>query len=550
MFHRRSPAEFGFAHEQHRPANPAWAWSIVIIIGMMVWAVFLPKTFAHNAWIYSWDSAAYIETAESLLAGRGLMQRVIQGFEPEIWQPTNWWPPGYPILIAAVQLFGISGTTSCVVVAVVAGALSLLLVTIVYLRLFHWSLALPMTIAVGASVPFQKISSQCMSDTSYFAFAVASALCLIMWSTSLHASRLWIFGAGLFAGAAWVTRNVGLALFAATGLFFLAHYWSRLDQLVKHIGSWLMGVSVCGLPLLIYNLVTFGRLTPYEMPASELTLLHNVRRAVSVVVNDMTGAWLFGQWFRILVFAVALMIVLAVTYYGSKRSSFVSLCKRLPYTLARHQLQIFLLAYALFYSAVVIAARTRYRWGEEIDPRHMVQIYWALWICLAMWGIGLLATLNVSGMLVRVCPAAVFCFVAALQAFNQWHFIAQSVVRLDTVEGGVGASACSYLKGAVTPQQIVLSTDAHILRIYCDVNARKIPPIAQYYVLDPLTRADIRRLGDSGFLWGLVVENTESALEGKYDALVKEIIKHPERFPELRRVPLDSPAVVLKYVKE
>jgi hypothetical protein len=51
-----------------------------------------------------------------------------------------------------------------------------------------------------------------------------------------------------------------------------------------------------------------------------------------------------------------------------------------------------------------------------------------------------------------------------------------------------------------------------------------------------------------GFLWGLIIEDIEAAKKGDFDMLVKDIIERPENYPELQRVSIEGPAVILKYV--
>src|SRR4051794_19278217 len=91
-----------------RPAQPGTScprgrgWLIVSVAGFCTWAALLPESYARS-YIFTWDSAAYIECARSLHIGRGFQQRQIDGLETELWHPIAWWPPGYPIMIALVQ---------------------------------------------------------------------------------------------------------------------------------------------------------------------------------------------------------------------------------------------------------------------------------------------------------------------------------------------------------------------------------------------------------------------------------------------------------------
>src|SRR3990172_2035484 len=156
---------------------------LVTLVCLAVWGAFLPSMLAHNTWIYSWDSAAYIETAVSINAGRGFVHRTILGLEPNIWEQIRLWPPGYPILIALAQLSGMSPTTAGLAVSLVSSGFFVILLTKICLRLFHRSLALPVTLAAVCMPAFLFISTSVLSDATYLAFAVASLSCLLLWSS-------------------------------------------------------------------------------------------------------------------------------------------------------------------------------------------------------------------------------------------------------------------------------------------------------------------------------------------------------------------------------
>jgi hypothetical protein len=281
------------------------------------------------------------------------------------------------------------------------------------------------------------------------------------------------------------------------------------------------------------------------MPPSELSLWANARRTVTVILQDMTTSAFLADWLvdkrKILFFALA-TVALVVSWIW--RTSFH--CMEVIFE--RQKLQIFLLTYATIYTGMVIAARTQYRWGEEIDPRHMVQIYWILWICMAVCGVALFKYCRVKNKIATNVLLVIFLLFSFLQINRNLEFLTESSYRLESIENRIGTDACAYLGKVVGQNQIVLSTRAELLRIHCDINARKIPPISQYDFLSPITRGDIIQIGQSSFLWGLVIEDIEAAKKGEYDSLVKNIVERPEEYSELQRVSIESPALILKFV--
>jgi hypothetical protein len=423
--------------------------------------------------------------------------------------------------------------------------MSVTVIAWIFLRLFHWIVALPLTLTTVIMPSFLQISTQCLSDSSYFAFTLASVACLLKWAIKPQASLLWVFGAGLFAGAAWVTRYSGVALFAATGMLLLLHlFWLRFSDLIKIWLVWLFGVMVCSVPLVIRNLVTFGRVNPYSMPPSDLSLWVNVRQAIMVIVEDMTASIINVIW---IVdknkFPIYGLILIALLGFCSWRMSW----SRIREVFQRQRILVFLVVYLLIYTAMVISARTQFRWGEEISSRYMVQTYWIVWACAVIW---LASGLRVAGISPKLRTGIVvigLCATALLQLDRQLERIGRPADRPDSVESKVGGPAVAFLAQEVEKDQIVLATRADLLRIHADINARKLPPVSQSDFLQPLTREDVKRLGQSGFLWGLVVEDVDGAKRGDYDAFVKDLVEKPEHFPELEKVKIASPASIFRY---
>jgi hypothetical protein len=525
--------------------NPRWTSLVVIVVCLATWAALLPGTFSHNSWVYSWDSAAYIETAQSLVAGRGLSHRVIFGTERDLWEPLSLWPPGYSVLIAVAQIAGLPAVKGGVAVSVIAGAISAMLLAWICLRLFHWAVAFLLTLTIIVMPAFLQIGTQCLSDSSYFALVLASIACLMQWTMRPQPSLLWVFGAGLFAGASWGTRYAGSALFAATGLFFLLHLsWLRFGHMIKLGLVWLLGLAVFSVPLVIRNLMTFGQISPYNMPPSNLSLWVNARQASSVIVEDMTASALDVNWIvdkdKFPIYGLIFIVMLA--FWGWRTS-----WPRIRAVVERQRVQIFLAAYLIAYTAIVIVGRTKYRWGEDINPRYMVQIYWILWVCAASCLTGGLRVSRISAKFARVIVVLGLCGTLLLQLTRQLDRLNKPADRPESVESKIGGPAIAYLSRAVGKGQIVFSMRADLLRIHSDINARKLPPVSQYDFLRPITRADINRLGSEGFLWGIVIESPKAVEKGNYDALIKDILERPENYPELERVKITSPAIIFRY---
>jgi len=530
-------------------ANGAVYTAVAIVATCVaLWLALLPSALNSVPWIYSWDSVAYIETANSIHAGRGLMQRVIDGIGPEIWQPISWWPPGYPILIAALQSFGLSAANSGVAIAAAAGLGSVVLIALICMRLLPWPVALATTSVIIAMPTFVQITLLCMSDSTYYLFVAASVFCIVRWTSSQSPGHWNLFFAGLFCGAAWSVRYSGAALIAATGIFLLMHLaWLRLRDVVACGLIWGFGVAVCAVPLLLRNYLVFGKGNPYSMRPSELGLWDNLRRTATVLVEDLTAS---ETLVRVVSSATTHPLAWVI---GGLASAF--LLWRAAYgpvqpVVRSQRVLIFLAVYALLYTAMIVAARTQYRWGQLIDTRHLVQVYWIIWI-IAAAGLTTLISRYVADRKAAANVAAVIMLVMlSLQVKADWkRWSSPAAYRWDSIEASVGRDATQFLREHVDANQIVLSTRAELLRLYGDINARKLPATSQYAFLPPVTLADIDRIGSNGLLWGVVIEDVEGGRRGEYDALAKDLVTRPDAFPQLKRVAHESPAMIFKYVR-
>lgn len=532
-------------HENAETKSRSAIWFVpFMFLCLSIWAIFIPPTLP-RAYIYTWDSAAYVETARSLHAGRGLQQRVIHGVGQEYWEPIAWWPPGYPILIALVQMTGLSAESAGVAIAIVSAAISVMILAFICLKLMHWTLAIPVTLTTIIMPVFLHISVACMSDATYFALLTASMACLVCWSIRPNPSWILLSAAGFFAGASWTVRNVGLALFVATAIFLAAHlFWMRSREVVKLGAAWLGGVAICSVPLIIRNLITFGGVNSYQMPPSNLSLWTNIRRAGEIVVHDLTQSSLITEFFisKYGLIATMLTIVIALSIWGRKN------LPEIRSLIERNKLATLMLSYVVVHISVVIAARTTYRWGELITSRHCVPFYWIMWLGLATYGTALLCRLGLNDRSARIAIMAVIIIAGSLQLKSKLEFLGEPPGRAVSIESELGRKAASFLAGDIGKDQIVLSTRADLLRLHCDVNARKLPLMTQYDYVEPITLEEIRALGDSGFLWGLVIEDVKEARKGAFDHSIKAIVERPEDYPEFERIQIDSPALILKYV--
>jgi hypothetical protein len=523
---------------------------LVTLVCLAVWGAFLPSMLTHNTWIYSSDSAAYIETALSINAGRGFVHRAILGLNPNIWEPIRFWPPGYPILIALAQLSGMPPTTAGLVVSLVSSGIFVILLTKICLRLFHWSLALSVTLAAVCMPAFLYASTSALSDTTYLAFAAASIYCLLLWSSRRTGSWMWLTAAGLLAGISWGIRNTALSLFIATAIFILCHFlWWRFQDVIRIIIMWLTGVMLgCG-PFLIRNLLTFGRIIPWNDPASgDLSFWEIIYPTFHAIIRDLTASKfltnLIVNKYSIIIYIFAIAVV--IWFYIRNIS-----LSQLSDTLRSHRYHILFVSYLLIYISVLIVARMKYFLSDfpgGAESRHFVQIYWIIWIYFAILLRVFFQQCRLTNKTIAIVLSLVVFIIAGQQMRKQLLWL-QIPIQERSMDSIYGEKAVTYLKSEINNEQIVLSMENHLLRLFLGLNARNIPTKEQCPYWKCFTREDFRESGESGVLWGMVIDDVKGTSLGYYGVLMKDILERSENYQEFERVKIESPAVIFKYIK-
>ena len=540
--------------------HPVWPRLLVGAPALGIWVSLVPPTISRNNSIYTWDSAAYLETAESLLTGRGLAHRVINGLGSSIWEPLSLWPPGYPLLIAAVEATGLPGPTSCVLVSVAAASLSVVVLSLICVGLFHWTVALPLTLTVVLTDPFLWFGTNCLSESTFFLLSVASAGCVLQASRTDSSALYWMLGAGMFAGAAWGTRYVGIALFAATAIYIASHLlWLRLDRVAKLALAWSLGAASLVVPVVVRNAVVGSPATPFGGPPTQWTIWENVRHALATIVGDLTtsplAVFLIVNKYTIPLLAGTLLATVALAILFGAFDRFRALDRRqllegIATYVGRNKFLLFLVSYVVIYAAVIVWARccTKYQYGDPIGSRYMVQIYWAILFSVAL---AAAAGMKLAGLSSKAASRTLIGLfvVTSLIHFSRDVSALRAPANMSTFDDLLGPQACPLLGKELRHTQIVLADRAGDLRVHCNVNARKILPVDSYdnFERKPLTPDDIYKAARSGLLWGVVIAEVENAQKGELDTFFQNMAQAPQKAVDFERIPVESKALFFRY---
>lgn len=328
---------------------------------------------------YTTDSAAYVEAAASARAGEGFLVTTY-GIHPVDADrgPLALFPPGYPMVIAAVAALGVGVEPAALAVQ----ALAFAFLPWLFWRLFRRIVAPGTALVMAALCPWTAATAtaalQAWSDVPFLALALASleALFTAVERRSIGATAL----AGALAGAACLTRNVGYALVAAhlVGLGAAVTWRGDRRNAGRTAAAWLVAFSASYGWWLVRNRLVFGTIQPYAMDASELTLGATVAQAARAAATSVLGTR-SGKAAAIGLPLVAAALV-GAALVGLRRLRDPA---QHPSAGARAVVWTTLASYGIAGLGLVILTRARYRWGEPIGDRHLLQYAWIALVGLA-----------------------------------------------------------------------------------------------------------------------------------------------------------------------
>jgi len=317
---------------------------IVIIAGMfiVIAGITLFKVIANGLYL-SPDSYIYLDTAQNIHDGRGIVHSFVLTSELDGWKggdsyiPMSYWAPGFPSYIALIKSISKSISTE------MAGALCIsisflltLIIIVAQLTRFYnlqaglWGLILTLILH-----PVVYTYSWVWSDGTIIPL-ILICLWLILEGRTQH-SRICFFLAGIAAGLSFSIRYVfGILLpfgWAVLIVFYLSQgnngSWAKkCYKSMVNSTSFLIGWACLGIPIVIRNIRVTGSILGPTRPASNISLWQNIKYAFTplfteffppnIVPSEIQGS---------LLVAIILLSILAVILrknYGEIKQVFLN----------------------------------------------------------------------------------------------------------------------------------------------------------------------------------------------------------------------------------
>lgn len=411
---------------QPPPSNARAAGALLLAIGIAT-VVGYAFALSESTYPYWADGPAYIEAARDLAVGH--LPRLSSHYSaasPLV--PFRLWPPGFPLLIAA-------GTGLRVDAALCALWLTRTAVALMPLAVywaFHRAIGRPLAIAGGllafSAIGMLPFAHQVSSDPPFALVVIVAAGFLLRGFASDRCGNFVL--AGLLTAVALSLRNSGVALILAEFVTFACLWLSDerpRRRLARAFAVFAAGLGFGILPLLAWNLIILQTLAPYRMDPSTLSVLDNLRHLINALQFDLFPlVRLGGRSAPFLALLLAgLTLASIATCVMRRRQAAARAADEAPG--AQHRLRdIFVVlaaSYSLISAGMLVAARSRYEWGEFIAERHVAQFDWLLVLAACCVVVSCLPRART---VLLVLSGAVL----ALVALRGWHHV-QTIRAVD-----------------------------------------------------------------------------------------------------------------------
>jgi hypothetical protein len=200
------------------------------------------------------------------------------------------------------------------------------------------------------------------------------------------------------------------------------------------------------------------------MAPSTLGLVHNVRAFVAAQVADLLGVGFLGTLAGWSVPGLAICLLAGISVVASSWRAWPS------FTPAQQRAFILAAGYALLGAAVVIAARTRYEWGDGITVRNTLQYVPFLLLLLALLFARVFRDRPAHvGLSVIVLLLVAVRLASILDDVRSVTGAETAIIELIADDGRQQVGGCER-----NDEQLIVSNFAYLYRILCDANARHL----------------------------------------------------------------------------
>jgi hypothetical protein len=264
-------------------------------------------------------------------------------------------------------------------------------------------------------------------------------------------------------GFSYLLRNANLGLLLSITLYLLWRFWlepeTRKQKVINGL-VWLGGNALIIMPLLIRNLFVFGKMQPYSMDPSSVSLGENIHDYVQAQLDTLLtlkelatllAGSLWGISLLFLLLGVLIHQLITTWQYWQK---------------IQQQTFFISVVYVVIGAAMVIVARTKYEWGVHIDARYALPYSCFIFVALVIIFKNTTSTINTRyvglGLAITLLITRAY-EVPKLYEHTQYYQYHQHNISVANKINTNKDAICSNSDG-----QVMVADDAFIYRILCE----------------------------------------------------------------------------------
>lgn len=463
---------------------------------------------------YGVDSASYLDQARSLMA-RGVFEVTPYGTGDldVVSVPDPLFPLGFPVLIVISSIFF---QQPIEVIAPFLSLTALIILPVIIVFSFHRVLGLLPALWIGILVVLTPATVR----YGYIAYSDTLSLVLVIYSVNrvLVADNkpvTWL-RLGLLTGFSYLLRNANLGLLLSISLYLFWRFIVETENRKEKITNgfiWLGANALLIVPWLIRNFLVFGKLQPYWMAPSTVSLGENIHDYLKAQLDTLLA---FSDLDTLLARTAGGVFLLVLLFAG------------LIYQVVTNwkcwkkiEQQAFFIAvvYAGIGAAMVISARTKYQWGVHISARHVLSyscfIYVALVIILKNATVKINTRYWLLGLAITLLILRAF-EMPELYKYDQYNQTVMGAAKQIKANEDV---VCSHLNG-----RFGVSNYAFVYRVLCGAAVRHVfPPFQANKFLDESLQGWVELGAKQGIVVSLFpfIHDKESDLPLKQDVLIQ-----------------------------
>lgn len=323
-------------------------------------------------WV-DWDASDYINVAENIVAGKG----IVSGWESDtihaFW-PLTVWPPFYPILIAALMNMGFSSVSAAMWIPILSFAGIVIIAFFLGRDLGSPLIGYLSALCCLSMSSLWEMTRWAMTEIPYIFFSLLGLYLLMRFCSTRTYWLLWL--SALFCGLGAITRYMGVSLIITGVLVLLLQNRTKPLSKLKNIIVFGLISSILVCLIFARNIYYKGSFSGADRGAGSGSVTGVIHNLITIPISDLNpfkSALSFDisgntGWILLLLF----VIVAAYLLYGIYRSDIRKFHSHVSHFLGIHTL---IITYILVYAILLVLLEVFMGDIAAVQTRYLLPLY-------------------------------------------------------------------------------------------------------------------------------------------------------------------------------